>query len=162
MIVCHGDGEMMLLKNRDEKITVFPVFWQSHKIIISHSEQKVKEKLFEIVKFYFLHKTILCISNNLPIAKSKKIWYTISAKEVRSDEILSTDQSKGEREGVELGSWSKRMFGVEFCEWRPDGIRTWSELQGNAFVSGHRFALGGGTTQNSSKSKVALEKEPWG
>ena len=34
---------------------------------------KVKEKLFEIVKFYFLHKTILCISNNLPIAKSKKI-----------------------------------------------------------------------------------------
>lgn len=71
--------------------------------------------------------------------------YTISAKEVRSNEILNTDQNKGEREGVRLGFWSEALVGK-----MPKMIRAWSELQGNAFVSGHRFALGRGTTQNQS------------
>ena len=45
----------------------------------------VKRKLSCIINFCHFHKKILWISNNLSIEMTKKICYTVSAKEVRAN-----------------------------------------------------------------------------
>ena len=88
ILVWLGDERMIPVGIWDE---FFLPFTSPHNIIIPYSFSVVNINLFNVVKFYFLYKKILYISDKLPIVNKKKLCYTIGAKEVRSNETLRRD-----------------------------------------------------------------------